>query len=257
MFISKDEEQLLLATPLQRGSPGGERCCVTWGVTCLQAAKGLIKSTLCLLQIRKTWCKWYQIRFYAPHGLGFILDDAGPRTCFPTSYRPAGPWRGAGTAATQLQHIVGRDQGQEKKAGPWEAGQPLLRSLPAPSLKATSCTISKLALSPGDWPPRSSWVLSRICFIYPASDLLLSAMDSWHQLPFPPTCCDLQHCLHLAHAIADLGARQKTFFATRSAVLPSVAFHLHKQVVLWAYDAIWTAVLSAGSRKCIYNLDWC
>lgn len=143
------------------------------------------------------------------------------------------------------------------KAGPWEAGQPLLRSLPTPSLKATSCTISKLALSPGDWPPWSSWVLSRICFIYPASDLLLSAMDSWHQLPFPPTCCDLQHCLHLAHAIADLGARQKTFFATRSAVLPSVAFHLHKQVVLWAYDAIWTVVLSAGSRKCIYNLDWC
>lgn len=96
------------------------------------------------------------------------------------------------------------------KAGPWEAGQPLLRSLPAPSLKATSCTISKLALSPGDWPPWSSWVLSRIRFIYPASDLLLSAVDSWHQLPFPPTCCDLQHCLHLAHAIADLGARQIT-----------------------------------------------
>lgn len=94
------------------------------------------------------------------------------------------------------------------KAGPWEAGQSLLRSLPAPSLKATSCTVSKLALSPGDWPPWSSRVLCRIRFIYPVSNLLPSATDSWHQLPFPPACCGLQNCLHLVHAIADLGARQ-------------------------------------------------
>lgn len=94
--------------------------------------------------------------------------------------REMGPWPGAGVAVTQLQHTSGRNHGWEPQLKSSCLGsRTALAEVSSLSLEATSCTISKLALSPGGWTCRSSWVLRRTHFIYLIRDSLLSATDGW------------------------------------------------------------------------------